>query len=135
MTWKIKAKGAKQTTEVISDDPKYAIFKADQWRSHGLSQAIEHDTIQEKSSPPLSGSVSHTPPRKKARRAASRKLAEQSSSVPLIRSRPLLMDRYVPGYVPKKPDTEKWKGYAPKIEAQPGGICVFTCATEPDSSA
>ena len=36
MTWKIKAKGAKQTTEVISDDPKYAIFKADQWRSHGL---------------------------------------------------------------------------------------------------
>ncbi len=30
MTWKIKAKGAKQTTEVISDDPKYAIFKADQ---------------------------------------------------------------------------------------------------------
>jgi hypothetical protein len=28
MTRKIKAKGAKQTTEVISDDPKYAIFKA-----------------------------------------------------------------------------------------------------------
>jgi hypothetical protein len=26
MTWKIKAKGAKQTTEVISDDPKYAIL-------------------------------------------------------------------------------------------------------------
>jgi hypothetical protein len=36
MTWKIKAKGAKQIPEVISDDPKYAIFKADQWRSHGL---------------------------------------------------------------------------------------------------
>jgi hypothetical protein len=41
MTWKIKAKGAKQTTEVISDDPKYAIFKADQWRSHGLEVWIE----------------------------------------------------------------------------------------------
>ena len=41
MTWKIKAKGAKQTTEVISDDPKYAIFKADQWRSHGLKVWIE----------------------------------------------------------------------------------------------
>jgi hypothetical protein len=22
-----------------------------------------------------------------------------------------LMDRYVPGYIPKKPDTEKWPGY------------------------
>jgi hypothetical protein len=41
MTWKIKAKGAKQTTEVISDDPKYAIFKANQWRSHGLEVWIE----------------------------------------------------------------------------------------------
>jgi hypothetical protein len=41
MTWKIKAKGAKQTTEVISDDPKYAIFKADQWRSHRLEVWIE----------------------------------------------------------------------------------------------
>ena len=41
MTWKIKAKGAKQTTEVISDDPKYAIFKADQWRGHGLEVWIE----------------------------------------------------------------------------------------------
>ena len=41
MTWKIKAKGAKQTTEVISDDPKYAIFKADQWRSQGAEVWIE----------------------------------------------------------------------------------------------
>ena len=41
MTWKIKAKGAKQTTEVISDDPRYAIFKADQWRSQGLEIWIE----------------------------------------------------------------------------------------------
>jgi hypothetical protein len=42
VTWKIKAKGAKQTTkEVISDDPKYAIFRADQWRSHGLEVWIE----------------------------------------------------------------------------------------------
>jgi hypothetical protein len=23
-----------------------------------------------------------------------------------------LMDRYVPGFIPKKPDTEKWRGYA-----------------------
>ena len=41
MTWKIKAKGAKQSTEVISDDPKYAISRADQWRSHGLEVWIE----------------------------------------------------------------------------------------------
>ena len=41
MTWKIKAKGAKQTTEVISDHPKSAIFKADQWRSHGLEIWID----------------------------------------------------------------------------------------------
>jgi hypothetical protein len=41
MTWKIKAKGAKQTNEVISDDPKYAILKADQWRSHGLEVWFE----------------------------------------------------------------------------------------------
>ena len=41
MTWKIKAKRSKQTTEVISDDPKYAIFKADQWRSQGLEVWIE----------------------------------------------------------------------------------------------
>ena len=41
MTWKIKAKGPKQTTEVISDDAKYAIFRADQWRSQGLEVWIE----------------------------------------------------------------------------------------------
>jgi hypothetical protein len=41
MTWKIKAKGTKQTNEVISDDPKYAISRADQWRSHGLEVWIE----------------------------------------------------------------------------------------------
>ena len=41
MTWKIKAKGAKQTTEVISDDPKYAIVKVDQWRDHGWKVWIE----------------------------------------------------------------------------------------------
>jgi hypothetical protein len=41
MTWKIKAKNAKQTTEVVSDDPKYAVFKADQWRSQGLEVWIE----------------------------------------------------------------------------------------------
>ena len=41
MTWKIKAKGPKQISEVISDDPKYAIIKADQWRSHGLEVWIE----------------------------------------------------------------------------------------------
>jgi hypothetical protein len=41
MTWKIKAKSAKQNTEVISDDPRYAIFKADQWRSRGMEVWIE----------------------------------------------------------------------------------------------
>lgn len=41
MTWKIKAKGTKQTTEVISDDPKYAIFKVEQWRSEGMEVWIE----------------------------------------------------------------------------------------------
>lgn len=41
MTWKIKAKGAKQTKEVFSDDPKFALFKADQWRSLGLEVSIE----------------------------------------------------------------------------------------------
>src|SRR5262245_44716513 len=45
------------------------------------SQAVEQDITQERSSPPLSGSVS-PPPRKKARRVASRKLTEQSSSAP-----------------------------------------------------
>ena len=41
MTWKIKAKGTKQGTEVVSDDPKCAISRADQWRSHGLEVWIE----------------------------------------------------------------------------------------------
>ncbi len=41
MTWKIKAKGAKQIAEVVSDDPKYAVFKVNQWRSHGLEVWIE----------------------------------------------------------------------------------------------
>ncbi|MGH6989544.1 MAG: hypothetical protein ACREE3_06575, partial [Stellaceae bacterium] len=41
MTWKIKAKGTKQASEVISDDPKYAIFKTDQWRANGLKVWIE----------------------------------------------------------------------------------------------
>ena len=44
-------------------------------------RAAEQDIIQERSSPPLSGPVSH-PPRKKARRVAPGKLAAQSSSVP-----------------------------------------------------
>jgi hypothetical protein len=41
MTWKIKAKGAKQTNEVFSDDAKYAMVKANQWRSDGLEVWIE----------------------------------------------------------------------------------------------
>jgi hypothetical protein len=44
-------------------------------------QAAEQEIIQERSSLPLSGPVSH-PPRKKARRVAPGKLAAQSSSVP-----------------------------------------------------
>jgi uncharacterized protein YhaN len=45
------------------------------------SHAVEQGFTQERSSPPLSGPVSPSP-RKKARRVASRKLAEQSSSAP-----------------------------------------------------
>ena len=45
------------------------------------SHAVEQDITQERSSPPLSGPVSPAP-RKKARRVASRKLAEPSSSAP-----------------------------------------------------
>jgi hypothetical protein len=41
MTSEFKARGGKQTTEVISDDPKYAIFKGDQCRSHRLEVWIE----------------------------------------------------------------------------------------------
>jgi hypothetical protein len=41
VTWKIKAKRAKQIIEVISDDPKYALFKVDQWRGDGLEVWIE----------------------------------------------------------------------------------------------
>jgi hypothetical protein len=41
MTWKIKAKGKQQATEIFSDDPKYAIFKVDQWRGKGLEVWIE----------------------------------------------------------------------------------------------
>ena len=44
-------------------------------------QAAAQEIIQERSSPALSGPVSH-PPRKKARRVAPGKLAAQSSSVP-----------------------------------------------------
>lgn len=40
MTWKIKAKSAKQK-DIFSDDPKFALFKADQWRSLGLEVWIE----------------------------------------------------------------------------------------------
>jgi predicted phage terminase large subunit-like protein len=29
-----------------------------------------------------------------------------------------LMDRYVPGYVPKKPDNEKWPGYSPMYDSE-----------------
>ena len=50
-------------------------------------QAAEQEIIQERSSPPLSGPVS-PPPRKKARRVAPRKLAEQPSVVPPPAFRP-----------------------------------------------
>jgi predicted phage terminase large subunit-like protein len=29
-----------------------------------------------------------------------------------------LMDRYVPGYIPKKPDNEKWPGYSPMYDSE-----------------
>ena len=68
MTWKIKAKGTKQNTEVISDDPKYAISRADQWRSHGLEVWIED----------IDGN--------KADEAAQRKAADQTiSHVPTLK--------------------------------------------------
>jgi hypothetical protein len=35
VTWKIKIKGDKYITEVLSDDLSHAIFKADEWRSQG----------------------------------------------------------------------------------------------------
>jgi hypothetical protein len=41
VTWKIKIKGDKYITEVLSDDLSHAIFKADEWRSQGAEVWIE----------------------------------------------------------------------------------------------
>jgi hypothetical protein len=40
MTWKIKAK---YTAELLFDDPKLAIFKADEWRSQGAEEVWIED--------------------------------------------------------------------------------------------
>jgi hypothetical protein len=74
---------------VIRDSVEHLANKVDQLAAKQdqmsqnivASQAVEQDITQERSSPPLSGPVSPSP-RKKARRVASRKLAEQSSSAP-----------------------------------------------------
>ena len=41
MTWKIKIKGEKYIAEVLSEDLRDAIFKADHWRSQGAEVWIE----------------------------------------------------------------------------------------------
>ncbi len=36
-----------------------------------------------------------------------------------------LMDKYVPGFIPKEPDTEKWRGYAPAYDERPQSILTL----------
>jgi hypothetical protein len=70
------------TVEQLANKVDQLAAKQDQMSQNIVaSQAVEQDIRQERSSPPLSESVS-PPPRKKARRVASRKLTEQSSSAP-----------------------------------------------------
>jgi hypothetical protein len=72
----------RDTVEQLANKVDQLAAKQDQMSQNIVaSQAVEQDITQERSSPPLSGSVS-PPPRKKARRVASRKLTEQSSSAP-----------------------------------------------------
>jgi uncharacterized protein YhaN len=72
----------RDTVEQLANKVDQLAAKQDQMSQNIVaSQAVEQDITQERSSPPLSGPVSPSP-RKKARRVASRKLAEQSSSAP-----------------------------------------------------
>ena len=72
----------RDSVEQLANKVDQLAAKQDQMsQSIVASQAVEQDITQERSSPPLSGSVS-PPPRKKARRVAPRKLTEQSSSAP-----------------------------------------------------
>jgi hypothetical protein len=72
----------RDTVEQLANKVDQLAAKQDQMSQDIVAwQAVEQDITQERSFPPLSGSVS-PPPRKKARRVASRKLTEQSSSAP-----------------------------------------------------
>ena len=71
----------RNSVEQLANKVEELATKQDQMSQNIVTlQAVEQDVIQTRSSPPLSGPVS-PPPRKKARRVAPRKLAEQSSSV------------------------------------------------------
>jgi hypothetical protein len=71
----------RDTVEQLANKVDQLAAKQDQMSQDIVAwQAVDQDITQERSSPSLSGSVS--PPRKKARRVASRKLTEQSSSAP-----------------------------------------------------
>ena len=77
----------RNSVEQLANKVEELAAKQDQMSQNTATlQAVEQDTIQERS-PPLSGPVS-PPPRKKARRVAPRKLAAQSSSVPPPAFRP-----------------------------------------------
>jgi hypothetical protein len=72
----------RETVEQLANKVDQLAAKQDQMSQNiAASQAVEQDITEERSSPPLSESVS-PPPRKKARRVASRKLTAQSSSSP-----------------------------------------------------
>ena len=77
----------RNSVEQLANKVEELAAKQDQMSQNIVTlQAVEQDTIQERS-PPLSGPVS-PPPRKKARRVAPRKLAEQPSVVPPPAFRP-----------------------------------------------
>ena len=77
----------RNSVEQLANKVEELAAKQDQMSQNTATlQAVEQDTIQERS-PPLSGPVS-PPPRKKARRVAPRKLAEQPSVVPPPAFRP-----------------------------------------------
>ena len=72
----------RNSVEQLANKVEELATKQDQMSQNIVTlQVVEQDIIQTRSSPPLSGPVS-PPPRKKARRFAPLKLAEQSSSVP-----------------------------------------------------
>ena len=77
----------RNSVEQLANKVEELAAKQDQMSQNTATlQAVQQDTIQQRS-PPLSGPVS-PPPRKKARRVAPRKLAEQPSVVPPPAFRP-----------------------------------------------